>query len=382
MRGKKGFTSVYLLMILGTLVMAVVMIINAACGHAARSIVDSVCALAGRSVLSEYQKDLYERYGVFALRGDDALLTRLARFYISGSLLVPKALVMPVPYKISASSEAHPGLDVEAFGKQIKRLAPGAVLTKGKLLDFILDSSASDDTGSVSEILPSDGPGEAVEDISKSAENSFRRDKDRNRGNKIPSKTARKLPSRLLGYPKRRSLLLSGGIFDISLSAILEDEYIVAICSNAVNTRDDTFLECEAEYILFGNESDSKNLKSLKLSLFALRFAVNEVKYLFETGELLAATAASVALAVSEVRLLLSGGKVDKLDYEIYLRILLALAPRKEKLARLMDIMELNISHLGGANFAFRNYAYGFDLNAEFILKRRSGSVEQTFVYR
>ena len=94
-RSRGGFTTVYLLMILAALTAAAVMIIDAATARAARSISETVCASAGRSVLSEYQKELYSRYGVFALRGDDALLTRLASFYINGSLLGGKAAAKP-----------------------------------------------------------------------------------------------------------------------------------------------------------------------------------------------------------------------------------------------------------------------------------------------
>ncbi len=110
--------------------------------------------------------------------------------------------------------------------------------------------------------------------------------------------------------------------------------------------------------------------------------AVNEAKYASETGEFLISTAAAAVKSLEEVRILLSGGKVDKLDYAMYLRILLALLPRNEKLARLMDIMQLNITKVDGAHFSFRNYAYGFDLEARFVLKARTGDVSQTHVYR
>ena len=100
-----------------------------------------------------------------------------------------------------------------------------------------------------------------------------------------------------------------------------------------------------------------------------------------ETGEIIASTALSAAQSLTEVKTLLAGGKVDNIGLEMYLRLLLALLPRNEKLARLMDIMELNIRFVDGANFSFRNYAYGFELEAEFALKKRSGDVSQTFVY-
>ena len=376
-RGNGGFTTVYLLMILGSLVTAVVLVINAACGYAARSIVDNVCATAGRSVLSEFQRDLYEKYGIFAVRGDDALLTRLFTFYTAGSLVGGKALVSPLPVKISASAEAHPALDVEAFGKQVRRLSPGAALAKGKVLEYLMKKSGFSGLAGAD-----DAPSEAAEAPLKSAEKSCSKQADSKKGSSIRSAVYKSLPSRLLGYPRRVSLVLSGGITDISFAAIAEDEYMMAVCSNTRRAKEGSYLGCELEYILYGNQTDAANRKALKMSLFTLRLAVNELRYASETGEFLASTAAAVALSIAEVKVLLSGGVVDELDLDMYYRILLALLPRNEKLARLMDVMELNIRHVKGANFAFKNYAYGFDLEASFLLKKRLGDVEQSFVYR
>ena len=377
---RKGFTAVYLLMILASLSAVVILTITAASGYAARSIAETVCASAGRSVLSEYQKDLYRRYGVFAVRGDDALLTRLSCFYIDASLAGGKALAKPVPSVVSATAEAHPALDTASFGAQIRKLAPGAAVIKGNVLEYILDHSDGGISGLVESMQ--DGESEASdEDPSGTAEKEFGKDSDRNRGKSLSEKEAGELPSALLGYRKRVSLLFSGGIRDLSFSTLLEDEYILAVCSDAVNTKDN-YLELETEYILYGNRSDKANLKAVKLSLFSLRFAVNEAKYLSETGELLVSTAAAAAKSIEEVRIILSGGKVDKLDYAMYLRVFLALIPRSEKLARLMDIMQINVTRMDGAKFSFSSYAYGFDLNASFVHRGRSGNVDQTYIYQ
>ena len=381
---RRGFTTVYLLMILAALSAAVLLMIDTASAYAARSIAETVCASTGRSVLSEYQKDLFRRYGVFAVRGDDALLSRLSRFYIDSSLVGGKALAKPAPVTIEASAESHPALDTAAFGTQIRRLAPGTALIKGNVLEYILEHS----DGGISELMggltEGDAEGDAAqepEDVSQTAEEEFGNDPDRNRGRSLSEKECRDLPSSLLGYGRRVSLLFSGGIRDLSFSTLLEDEYILAVCSDAVDTKDG-YLELETEYILYGNRSDKANLKAVKLSLFSLRFAVNEAKYMAETGELLVSSALAAAKSVEEVRSILAGRKVDKLDYKTYLRVLMALVPRDEKLARLMDVMQINITKIDGSNFSFKSYAYGFDLNASFTHRRRTGNVEQTYVYR
>ena len=378
---RRGFTTVYLLMILSSVAMAVILIINAATAYAARSIAETVCASAGRSVLSEYQNDLYRRYGLFALRGDDALLSRLARFYIDGSLLGGKAVSKPAAVSVEASAESHPALDTAAFGEQVRRLAPGAAVIKGNVLEFILKNSDGGLSGIIQSLTGTEEGAVEIPDPDAAAEQELDSGNDSINGREISVSELRELPSRLLGYGKRISLLFSGGIKDLSFSALLEDEYILAVCSDARHERNG-YLRLETEYILYGNASDKANLKAVKRSLFSLRFAVNEAKYLSETGELLVSTAASVTQTVAEVRTILSGGKVDKLDYAAYLRVLMALVPRNEKLARLMDVMELSIRKLDGANFAFKNYAYGFELNASFMHNGRTGIVSKDYVYK
>jgi len=268
-------------------------------------------------------------------------------------------------------------LDVKEFGRQVRRLAPGAALGRGNIMEYLLKNAGFKAENSAQQEEASD-----QEDAFSQAEKSFSRDSDSKKGKSIKNSVHRSLPSRLLGYPKRVSLVLSGGIKDISFAAIAEDEYMLAVCSNALRKKENSFFDCELEYILYGNPSDAANRKALKMSLFALRFAVNEAKNISETGEILVSAAMSAAMALEDVRVLFSGGKVDGLDLEIYLRLLLALLPRDEKLARLMDIMELNIRYIDGANFSFRNYAFGFELDARFLLKKRTGDVSQTHIYR
>ena len=391
-----GFATVYLLVILSSLIAAVIVMINIASGYAARSIVDNVCAVTGRSVLSEYQKDLFRRYGLFALRSDEAILDSLAEFYINGSLNGRKALVSPSAEKITVNAENYPALDVERFGEQVKELAPATAILKGDILEFIMSNADEGPTGLVKQISettedseedseaepkPEDPAEKVIDDPEGEAGKEFDKDEESSR-KEISPEDIEDLPSALLGYHQRLSALLSGGIKDISFSTIIEDEYIMAVCSNKCHVSGNTFLDFETEYVIYGRSSDAANLRNVKLSLFAIRFAVNEAKYYSETGELLSATALSVAKSVGEVRNIIAGQKVDKLDYNMYLRILLALIPRDEKMARLMDVMQLNIRKIDGADFLFRNYAYGFELSAVFDLNGREGDVVQEFVYQ
>ena len=67
------------------------------------------------------------------------------------------------------------------------------------------------------------------------------------------------------------------------------------------------------------------------------------------------------------------------------------LLPEQTRLARLMDIMQINAAYMDGASFAFRDYCYGFKLVATFEKKSilpqvsggmRQGIVEQVHAYR
>ena len=64
---KKGSTSVFLTMILASVLFAVGVFINQASQLAGRSYTDAVLELAGRSILSEYDIQLQKRYGIFAV---------------------------------------------------------------------------------------------------------------------------------------------------------------------------------------------------------------------------------------------------------------------------------------------------------------------------
>lgn len=326
-------------MIMSSLIILILLFVRLACGYAASSVSANICALAGRSVLSEYNKELQARYGVFAVYSSDPALTRLSKFYVDESLPVGRGIVKLKETDVSASGEKYPALDTERFRKQVRKLTASAAIKD------------IEENG----LLP------AVK-LSRTV------------------KTA-KLPSRLLGYSSRVLVSFSGGILQLSPQSVLEDEYIMAVCSNYRSSRPDTWLKLETEYILYGNGSDKENLACVRRSLYALRLAVNEGKYLTETGEAISSTAMAIAKTEEEVETIMNGGEADGLDYEAYLRILLGLLAKKEKLARLMDIMEINLQKIDKTDFAFRDYAYGFDLAVSFKSNGRKGQVLQTHVY-
>lgn len=69
-KNKSGSSSVLLLLIFLSLIILVSTFVNAAGYYAGKSYARAALDLAGRSVLAEYFKPLYENYGLFALKGD------------------------------------------------------------------------------------------------------------------------------------------------------------------------------------------------------------------------------------------------------------------------------------------------------------------------
>ena len=66
-------------------------------------------------------------------------------------------------------------------------------------------------------------------------------------------------------------------------------------------------------------------------------------------------------------------------------------SPEQTRLARLMDVMQVNTAYMDGAAFSFRDYCYGFTLSATFekrsVLPQvsggsRNGTVVQIHAYR
>jgi len=336
MKNRRGFATVYIVLILFSLMTAIMALAYVASVFASRSIAENICTSAGESILGEYNVELYKRYGVFALRSYDEELSELANEYLMLSSVVTKGVDRPYPEKISVYSDSHPALNTELFAKQLLKLTlPGLIKSR-----------------------------------SSGQEHPYRKIKAAN------------LPSKLLGFKSRESVLLSGGIFDIKIDTVAIDEYIVNMCSDAVHKRDDTYLAHECEYILFGYSSDEENLASMRRSLFAALLALNLAKaepLPTDPVTLAIATAEATVQTEVDIERLLNGESVDGMDYDSFLHIFLGVLSRSEKLARLMDIMQVNVNYIDGSGFSFVHYCYGFDLKVEFS---NCGIVEQTHLYK
>ena len=105
--------------------LAALTVIDAASACASESIGENVCAIAGRSVLSEYQQELFKRYGIFLVRNSERFFEEKAFFYINGSLIGKRGIVRFKGAVVDLDMSAYPGTDTAELKRQINKVALG-----------------------------------------------------------------------------------------------------------------------------------------------------------------------------------------------------------------------------------------------------------------
>ena len=435
----KGFSSVYVIICLSALVFLLLCVCELCEGYAAGSICENVCLNAGESVLSEYQPDVQRRYGVFVLGSYEQKLEALNSFYIRHCLNGTDLLVRPKLAECSVSSEGLEGLQTAVLAHQIDALGTMLAAKDGlelsgaaDLLRSLLDPVNNRKDKNISEEfanapLPPDGAsGKNIADLKREYDEAMDPDLGVAEGRSLISVDRNGLPTVLLGVKPSSSLLgyAAGALLQdgITPSSLLQARYVIEVCSDKSGIRNDTILGLETEYVLFGRSSDRENEEEMKKALFKVRTAIDLARNLRDETKMSAYAAAAAACptvpqplailifaaidaamqAKGEVSVLCGGGCVEIIrgfsvggrqfgTYRDYAVLLLMLLPEQTRLARLMDIMQINAAYMDGASFAFRDYCYGFKLVATFekrsILpqvsgRMRQGIVEQVHAYR
>lgn len=390
MKNKKGSASVFLVFILTAMVALTAVFIYAAKRAAIISYGDGLLNLACRSVLSEFNLELKDRYGLFAFEktGEE----------------VETQIKEDMDYALRGHQEADiRGISV-SFG-QFSLADPENV--KQQILDYMKAAIAE-------ELLNSGKRGERGE---KKEDRTLR---NRRIIDSLPSKP---LKESSFGFAERIDEIKDqfeniGQIFDRSKETYLLDRYIMLKFKNALNDRVDeaTFFENEAEYILQGDYSNKKNQAEVRRGIVLFRSSFNAA-YLYLDEEKRAQTLAAAELmtpgpqailtqailigtwafveAENDARLLENGKRVmlfkDKtswatdldsvlknrdegcidtgskngLFYEDYLMIFLHFESESLKLARVMDLMQINMKGTFSKDFLLKNYNCGLRLKAK-----------------
>jgi len=185
---------------------------------------------------------------------------------------------------------------------------------------------------------------------------------------------------------------------------LIYGEYLMKVCGNYRNQKEGSVLKYQIEYILYGLSSDASNLSACLATLFAVR-SVGNLIAIYSNSSMKAQAEAvaevlccliacpelapilknillgvwALAESVADIKNLLDGGKVplikkegqwnlslskaltgsllgngkkeDGLSYQAYLRVLLGLMNKQKKVARSLDIVEMDIRKTEGNQY-------------------------------
>ena len=425
---KRGSTSIFLTIILLTFLLAIAIIAEAANNKAARSYVNSILDLAGRSILSEYDKNLKSNYGIFGFVSDEITIEKKLNFYAEESFKSNSDRTSLFNLKIEdirVDLSSFALTNLKRFEEQIMRYMKHHVsLEEMNLLDFLEAFDISNDR------------------------------LDEEEDNKRSGRTLKN--SRVINsLPSRQLEFLNQGILDIldildidRLEEIGTDKMLLLLYISEhfrynldSSAWDNTFFVNEIEYILSGRLNDRSNHNVVKSSLFALRTGIN-LKHLnsdpqkkeaiataaslitpgpkAEATKILIAGMWASAEALNDIKRLEKGGRVpliktnedwklslesvlednhedlagnnendEGLSYRDYLLLFLCFKNKEVILIRAMDLIQLNIQGNYNEDFNLSRCYFGFSYRYS-ILKKfnflmspsfKNGIFEATHVY-
>ncbi|MCB6993159.1 DUF5702 domain-containing protein [bacterium 210820-DFI.6.37] len=393
---KKGAVSVFLLMILTAMIAMTAAFIYAARESAVRSFGDGVLNLSMRSVLSRFDLDLKQRYGLFAFEetGQEAAILRsfadysfsdsgIARLekievsegeYSLGNFQVLKKQVM-AHMKLAAAKDLLSNLEKRNLNKKSGEKTKGIrdrTLRNRKIIEGLPSAPFRDS---------SPGLSDRIEEL-------------------------------------KSNLGSVGEVFDKTKDSYLLDRYILLYFKSLTTGPEEeaSFFDCEVEYILEGACGNKENREKTQQGLVLFRSALNAV-FLYTNPEKRAETLAaaelltpgpaalitqtvligtwSLAEADNDVRLLSAGkpvallksneswaidldavlnnktegcvdtGNRNGLYYEDYLMIFLHFMNEKLKLARMADLIQINMKGTCDRDFLIRGSGGGLRLKAK-----------------
>lgn len=375
---EKGSTTVFTMIIMASVMTLVIMLVTFSKMKGETGRADALLSLAGRSVLSEYCVPLKERYGLMAINTSIRDIEDKMKFYIGendGGLAVEEMYI---------NIGGHTLFDTDNLEDAI---ADEAVFLIGK--DLINKNNNTNDNREddvilknqkIISMLPSEG--KAGSDFSLAEIADAMKDIDT--------------------------------LFDNAKKSVAVNLYLMKVCNNHISDDGESFFKNEAEYLISGEMSDSKNYSKMKSKLRLLRNVIN-LSVIYSTPQLMQEVAAAASLtglgtglatvliaeawalleAENDVRILENGGKIPViktketwatdiksiiggasgdyidnkcetgLDYEDYLNVFLYFTDKETKLRRFMDLMQINIQGAYDENFLIKLTYTGFAYDAK-----------------
>ena len=382
---KKGFTTVFLVIITGAMISLVICFIQISVDKAAVSYCNSLFNLAGRSVLSEYDRELKARYGIIAFYGNyEEIREKLAEYVtytIKDGRYIRIKDIRPVLKEYSL-------LNCDCFEEQILR----------DNLENILNFPEEKNTQVIT--------GSRVLRNSKAVDN-------------LPSYGITEKPSVASAISRLEGLSDISSLFQSGKKETFTYIYMFARFKSGLSGHEDgtTFFQNEIEYILYGKNSDAANAASALKDIKSIRTALNvahiysdpvkrnETLLLAEAltpGPPAAATQAVIiaawaaAEAEADMKVLKEGGSIPFIKkssdwitdidgkitreltsyegrggtYDDYLKVLLCFVTRETKLLRMMDLIQINLQGTYWGSFYIKDFYRGFTFETKVNRKR------------
>ena len=391
---KRGSSSVFITIIMASIIAIVFTLITAARGEYIASRADAVTDIAADSVMSEFDYYIQKEYGLFLLGGKGSYLSGRLRSYVDYGMDGMKGVSVS---SVKVSGEGYSVSNIELIRNQI-----------------------------IEHMEYAKGAGAIIEMKKKSENvNDMKYETLRN-GKAIVS-----LPTYGMQSPSLTSI--AEGIVNKSgdLTHVLQDgtegnlmnKYIMSKFNNMIYAQNkEHFFRNEAEYILGGKLSDEENKKRVEMAIEAMRFPLNleylytdkeKMEALLAAAEILTPEAAPVTSHVmaaawayaesdNDVKLLEEGHKVpvikdksswaidldgvidglktgvvmpDKengMEYTDYIQFLMFFQDETVKVARIMDLIQINTRMNYDGEFVILEHCTGIHLNVR-INGRQTG---------
>lgn len=398
--GKKGFTSVFLTMIFGAMILLVFAFIQISSAKAAASAYNSVFSLAGQSILSEFDIHLKEEYGLIAFgMGDQQIRDRL-NYYGKATFENNRRLNM-IPIRLGSIET-----DLRNYSLADPQIMEAEIL---EVMKYRLLQELTGINGQEEEQIPEKFEAEGALHQGKEVDGRVLRSQSIMQA--LPSRELKKsnIFVQLLLHTEPDSL--SEMMKNLGKNLVI-DQYIKIYFRNHQRARTEgcePFFINETEYILYGYPSDEENLKRFEGDFIKFRTAMNLIHIYSDTvkmqeittlatllnpgpttvaAQVLLATAWAGAEAVNDNRLLQKGNKVPLLkstdtwaltleegsklgdgvilpksesgyNYPEYLELFLAFENKEVKLLRVMDLIQLNMIGNFDRNFLMNQHHTG-----------------------
>lgn len=371
-RGEKGSATVFVVSVLSVVILGIAVIMAIVKEKADKGKIEDSLVISSRSVLSEYNPYVKNRYGIFMLNRDTNRIKEGLRFYLKENM----GRELKGEYEIFTNElSCHIPDNLEKNIMDYCRATFAKTFIK-KRNNEKREGNRTLKNRYINELLPWGEDESSFADVKGIFEGMKKMD----------------------------------DIFNGTFKRVALDGYILNKFNSYVSDDGETFFKNEIEYILSGSKSDEVNQRRFVRKLILLRNLAN-IAFIESSpdmkSKITAAAAATgpfaglsylgileawaLAESINDVKILENGGKIpiaknartwavdiesvlaDKekdgyidnksdtgMDYDDYLRLFLFFTSKDKKLKRMMNLMQINTQGIYDESFTLTNSTFGF----------------------